>query len=98
VTEKPVPQQANLRSPPTRNESEEISTSCRLQAPCHHKQGAYNVIEEDKSARREEAPSDNDFETQEAMRNFQAYLGILREWDEEEKRNEEPASTRNSKM
>jgi len=84
VTEKPVLHQANPRSPPTGSESKEISTSCGLQAPCHQQQGAYNVIENDKSARREEVPGDSDFKTQEAMRNFQSYLDILREWDEKE--------------
>jgi len=37
---------------------------------------------------------ESDFETQEAMRNFQSYLDILQEWDEKEKRNEERRQTK----
>ena len=38
---------------------------------------------------------ESDFEEREALRNFQTYLDILREWDEKEKREAErlPAKT-----
>jgi hypothetical protein len=84
VTEKPVRDQAHLRSPPARSESKETTTCSGLEAPCQQ-QGAYHVVEDAKPATRAEVTCDSDFETQEAMRNFQAYLDVLREWDEKEK-------------
>jgi hypothetical protein len=84
VTEKPVPHQANLRSPPTGSESKEISTSCGLEAPCQQ-QGAIHVVEDGKLSTKAEVTCDSNFDSQEAMRNFQSYLDILREWDEKEK-------------
>jgi len=69
-----------------------------LEAPCHQQQGAFHVVEKTESTTKAEVACESDCETQEALRNFQSYLEILREWDEKEKRNEERPSTRNSKM
>lgn len=92
VTEKPVRDQAHLRSPPTGNESKEISTSCGLEAPCQQ-QGAIHVVEDGKLSTKAEVTCDSDFYSQEAMRSFQSYLDILREWDEKEKSEEESLSS-----
>ena len=89
MTEKSISHQENLRSPPTRSESKEISTSCGLEAPCHQQEGAFHIAESNKSTTKAQVSCDSDFETQEALRNFQAYLDILREWDEKQKRTEE---------
>jgi hypothetical protein len=96
VTEKPVRDQAHLRSPPARSESKEITTSCGLEAPCHQAQGAFHIVEDGKLSTKAEVTCDSDFCSQEAMRSFQSYLDILREWDEKEK--VEGLSAKNSKM
>ena len=85
MTEKPVHNQASLRSPPARDGSREVTTSCGLEAPCHQVQGAFHIAEDGKSTTKAEVTSDSDFNDQEALRNFQSYLDILREWDEKEK-------------
>ena len=55
------------------------------QAPCHQAQGAFHVVENAESIAKAEMACDSDFDAQEALRNFQAYLDILREWDEADK-------------
>jgi hypothetical protein len=55
-------------------------------------------VEDAKSATRTEVPSDDDFEAQEALRSFQTYLDILREWDEKEQSEEENPSPERSMM
>lgn len=81
VTEKPVRDQTGLRSPPARIRSERATTSSSLEAPCYQQQGALHIAKNGKSETKIEVSCDRDFETQEAMRNFQSYLDILREWD-----------------
>ena len=84
MTEKPVRDQAHLRSPPARSESKETTTCSGLEAPCQQ-QGAIHVVEDGKLSTKAEVTCDSNFDSQEAMRNFQSYLDILREWDEKEK-------------
>jgi hypothetical protein len=91
VTEKPVHNQASLRSPPAADGSEG-TTSCGLEAPCHQQQGAFHIVEDKKSTTKAEVACDSDFDSQEALRNFQSYLDILREWDEKEKAEEDSLS------
>ena len=51
------------------------------------------VEEHHNSTRTAEAMHDSDFELQEALRNFQSYVDILREWDEKERAKNEHQST-----
>jgi hypothetical protein len=92
VTEKPVHDHASLRSPPVIDGSREVMTSCGQEAPCNQPQGAFHIVEDGKSTTKAEVACDSDFDAQEALRNFQSYLDILREWDEKEKVDEESLS------
>jgi len=56
------------------------------------------MVENEKSSMKAEVPSERDFDTQEALRNFQSYLDILREWDEKEKEKAEGLPVKNGKM
>jgi len=64
------------------------------EAPCHQRQGAFHVVEKEKSTAETEVASDSNFESQEALRNFQSYLDILREWDEADKEKGERLSAK----
>ena len=94
MIDKSVHDHANLRSPPTRDESAQTRTSRGLQAPCHQTQGAFPVVGTESQTAELEPSSEIDFESQEALRNFQSYLDILREWDEAEKRKDECSSAK----
>lgn len=98
MTEKSVRDQTSLRSPPPKGNEGEETTSCGLEAPCHQQQGAFHMVENEKSSMKAEVPSERDFDTQEALRNFQSYLDILREWDEKEKEKAEGLPVKNGKM
>ena len=93
MIEKPVHDQAGLRSPP-RDELKEITTSRGLEAPYYQQQGAFHVVEEAELTAAAEVACDSDFDSQEAMRNFQSYLDILREWDEADKEKGERLSAK----
>ena len=93
VTEKSVYDHATPRPPPTRYRLNELRTSCGLEAPCHQTQGAF-LVEQTESTSASAWPSADEFEIEEAARNFQAYLDILREWDEKEKVKEEGLSAK----
>jgi hypothetical protein len=98
VTEKPVRDQANLRSPPATDRSREVTTSCGLTAPCNQQQGALHIVEGGKASTKAEVACDSDFDAQEALRNFQSYIDILREWDEKEQAKEKKTSSERSMM
>ena len=77
-------------SPPrlhlTSDGAEEAETPHTSRTPCQHGQGVFALGKAAETVAETTLPSCDDFDTQEAVRNFQAYLDILREWDEEEKR------------
>ena len=75
---------ADPRSPPTGDGTTEMRTSRGSAAPCQFRQGAFPVVEQN-AAPASTWPSSDEFDIQEAARNFLAYLEILREWDEKEK-------------
>ena len=93
MTEKAVVRHSSLQSPPTKADLGETSAPSGQHAPCHQGQGVLIVEEHRNSAGNGEATQDSDFELQEALRNFQSYIDILREWDEKEKARSEPQST-----
>ena len=86
MTEKPVHNRAGLRSPPATDGSREVTIPCGLEAPCHQQQGAF-LLEQVEQTLASAWPSSEEFDAQEAARNFEAFLSILREWDEEERTN-----------
>ena len=93
MTEKAVVRHSSLQSPPTKADLGETSAPSGQHTPCHQGQGVLIVEEHHNSTRRDEAAHDSDFELQEALRNFQSYIDILREWDEKEKARSKPQST-----
>ena len=58
---------------------------CLEDTPCPGGQGAFAVDERNRLAANAMLAYGNEFDTEEAVRNFRAYLEILREWDEKEK-------------
>jgi len=85
VTEKLVHDHVTSCPPPTGGKSGEMRTSGGLRAPCQYRQGAFRLVYEEPAPPRS-WPSSDEFDIKEAARNFEAYLNILREWDEKEKR------------
>ena len=84
MTETSISDRASPRSPPTRDKATEMRSSRGLVAPCHQTQGASLLVQAEPPAV-STWPSSDEFDVQEAARNFQAYLEILQEWDEKEK-------------
>ena len=85
MTEKPIHDHAIPRPPPTTDRFTDVKTSRGLRAPCQYRQGASLLVQAEPASARS-WPSSDDLDIREAARNFEAYLNILREWDEKEKR------------
>jgi len=71
-----------------------MTTPRGQEAPCHQQQGAFHVVENGELTAKAEVTCDSDFDSQEALRNFQSYLDILREWDEADKQKGERLFTK----
>ena len=85
MSEKAVSGHGISRSPPPPVNSAEMGASREPRAPCQYRQGASLLIQPESTPTSNSLPS-VEFDMQEAARNFEAYLNILKEWDEKEKR------------
>ena len=96
MTESARPRQSSpLRSQVTSGGVKDTEEPRASRTPCQQRQGVFALGKRAEPVAETALPNGDDFDTREAVRNFQAYLDILRKWDEKEKREAErlPAKT-----
>jgi len=81
VAEMATSNDKSTRAPPEQGRSAEMRMAHGLKAPCQYWQGASLMVQRN-PPQSGQWPRRDDFDIKEAASNFEAYLTILREWDE----------------